>query len=999
MKEVSCRFFETLLRDLRERAIDPRRLVEGTPYTVAHIADKDERIDWPAFLRMMENGRALWTRDELLKIGERSTESPLVQFIGVIARMRFSVKGFYHWVADPKGVASQMFTCLETSCRSEGAGRVVIELRMRPGYIASEELFLVSQGTYTAMPRMLGAAKARTTAQLFEGGVHVHVEYVEPRGVSTWIRRAVTWPFNLRQAADELADAHDSLQARYEELESARHAVERQRATLQTAHQLGQRIWGERDPDATATAILDSLVSEGGSAGAALELSLRDGSVVPTRMTAGRPGPAGAGLRIDLTGSGRVAGSVEVWPAPAADLGEARMLLDLIAPTMALALENAVAYRELAAYQLGLERRVEARTRDLSTARDQLAATVGRLEEAQQSRERLFQNISHEIRTPLSLILLSVDSVMTAQRARLEDGAVEHLTTVTTSARKLVRLVDELLLLAAGQDRELRVTPVPTDLHQALGEIVAGWRLAAEVAGLTIVLAAPPDVAARVDPVALERVVSNLLSNALKFTPTGGTITVQVTPGDPIGLSVFDTGFGIDDDLASRLFGRFEQGTTGRATRGGSGIGLSIVRELVGAHGGEVGCRPNPGGGTEFWLTLPPSKDEAVRPAPPPRLMPSDFGIATSREVPAPYRAPAGNAQAVIVVAEDDLALAEAIARLLALEHVVHLAHDGISALALVQQHRPDLVVTDVQMPGLDGVELTERIQEIPGGHAPPVLVLSARADLDNRLAGLAAGAVDYLVKPFDPAELRARVRTQLAHRALAQRLFRVEKLASLGSMSAGLAHELRNPANGIVNAIGPLKELLPPELLNPDEPVGQLIDVMAECAAQVAFLSRQLLGVRRSGDLEFKRIPVADAVTRALSNASAALAGVELRTRYDYTGIVRCSPPIITQVLVNLLENGAQAAGKGGWVELAVNRAEGHIIFDVSDSGPGVQADLRERIFEPFFTTKPPGQGTGLGLSTSRELIHRHGGTLEVRVRGERTVFSVEIPEPREVS
>src|SRR5688572_23200772 len=98
MKELSCRFFETLLRDLRERKIDPAILVAGTGYTVPHLADKDERVEWSAALRMLENGRSLWSRDQLIRIGERSTESPLVQFIGVVARIRFSVSGFYQWV-------------------------------------------------------------------------------------------------------------------------------------------------------------------------------------------------------------------------------------------------------------------------------------------------------------------------------------------------------------------------------------------------------------------------------------------------------------------------------------------------------------------------------------------------------------------------------------------------------------------------------------------------------------------------------------------------------------------------------------------------------------------------------------------------------------------------------------------------------------------------------------------------------------------------------------
>ncbi|KAB2896418.1 MAG: hybrid sensor histidine kinase/response regulator [Kofleriaceae bacterium] len=360
---------------------------------------------------------------------------------------------------------------------------------------------------------------------------------------------------------------------------------------------------------------------------------------------------------------------------------------------------------------------------------------------------------------------------------------------------------------------------------------------------------------------------------------------------------------------------------------------------------------------------------------------------------------PLGTSHGTILLAEDDLALAGSIARLLSEDHAILVAHDGATALALAEQHHPDLLITDVQMPGMDGFELTRRFRDIPGVPPAPVLVLTARAGIDDRLVGFGVGAVDYLTKPFDPVELRARVRAQLAHRALTRQLYDAEKLASLGAMSAGLAHELRNPANGIVNAVAPLKEMLPPELADPEHPVTQLIDVMAECADQVAFLSRQLLGFRRSGDLDLRRVPVGDVIDRALANASAAISGLDLRTRTEYTGPIRCAAPVMSQVLTNLLENAAHAAGPGGWIELATSKRPGRVTIEVTDSGPGVPQAIRDRIFEPFFTTKPPGQGTGLGLSTSRDLVHRHGGTLELRARGDRTVFAVDLPEPPEVS
>src|SRR5204863_5654913 len=136
------------------------------------------------------------------------------------------------------------------------------------------------------------------------------------------------------------------------------------------------------------------------------------------------------------------------------------------------------------------------------------------------------------------------------------------------------------------------------------------------------------------------------------------------------------------------------------------------------------------------------------------------------------------------------------------------------------------------------------------------VLVLTAFGEIRDRLAGFDAGAVDYVVKPFEPAELRARVQSQLALRGLALQLMETEQLAALGTLAAGLAHEMRNPANGIVNAVAPLRELLPPELVQPETPTAELLDVVEKCSQQIGILSRQLLGFQRGVTMARKAIP-----------------------------------------------------------------------------------------------------------------------------------------------
>ena len=320
-------------------------------------------------------------------------------------------------------------------------------------------------------------------------------------------------------------------------------------------------------------------------------------------------------------------------------------------------------------------------------------------------------------------------------------------------------------------------------------------------------------------------------------------------------------------------------------------------------------------------------------------------------------------------------------------------APDGLAAFELAAIHAPDLLVTDIAMPGIDGIELTKRFRALEGTRMAPVLVLTTFGGIGDKLAGFDAGAVDYIHKPFEPAELRARVRSQLALRSLALQLLETEKLAALGTLSAGLAHEIRNPANGIVNAVGPLRTLLPPEAIAPDTPAAQLLDVIEHCSRQVASLSRELLGFKRGVELKRQPVEVETLLRRVKSTIRHALSGIEVRERLDYRGPIRCAEPLLAQVLTNLLENGAHAAGKGGWVELKTSLEAQRVIIELSDSGPGVSDELRERIFEPFFTTKPAGKGTGLGLSTARDIVLRHGGSLDVRHASGHTIFRLEMP------
>jgi signal transduction histidine kinase len=352
-----------------------------------------------------------------------------------------------------------------------------------------------------------------------------------------------------------------------------------------------------------------------------------------------------------------------------------------------------------------------------------------------------------------------------------------------------------------------------------------------------------------------------------------------------------------------------------------------------------------------------------------------------------------GPAAATILVAEDDPDLLRVTGEVLRTEYRVLLAADGRQALELAVRHRPDMLLTDVQMPEMDGFELTRRFRELAGNRLAPVIVITAFGELGARLWAFHVGALDFLSKPFAPEELLARVRSQLELRQLALKLHESEKLAAIGTLTAGLAHELRNPANVVANAVLPLRRQLPPDLLAPGHPAGRLLDLVEQNAQQMARLSRELLGFGPSGESTTRDEAVVDMILAAVRQASAALGERVVRQHFEYDGALRCCRPLVVQIVANLLENAAHATGGDGEVDVTTRPSPGHLVISVADDGPGVPVELQQRIFDPFFTTKPFGQGTGLGLAMAKVYVERHHGRLSVANGSRGAVFTIELP------
>ncbi len=397
------------------------------------------------------------------------------------------------------------------------------------------------------------------------------------------------------------------------------------------------------------------------------------------------------------------------------------------------------------------------------------------------AKSRFFANLSHEFRTPLTLIIGPVESAAETLRSGGHAADADDLATALSSAQRLQRLIDQLLDLARLEGQALPFEPREGDLVAFTREIVRGFAPLAEARGLTLAFEAPgAPVHVRFDVDALEKVVFNLVANAVKFTREGGRIAVRVgtqpgTDGAQALVSVRDSGVGVAPEMLPLLFDRFFQASPHHA-RSGAGIGLSLTKELVELHGGRIEVESKVGFGSTFTVLLPgidgaasalhaPVLLEDVLAAPPPPRAPATDEAPTASRDEAMADEESPGARATVLLVEDNDEVRAFTRRHLAALYHVREARDGADGLRMAFEQPPDVVVTDVMMPEMDGFALCAALKADARTALVPVLMLSARSTAENRVSGLETGADDYLVKPFVARELLARVENLLRSR------------------------------------------------------------------------------------------------------------------------------------------------------------------------------------------------------------------------------------------
>lgn len=663
--------------------------------------------------------------------------------------------------------------------------------------------------------------------------------------------------------------------------------------------------------------------------------------------------------------------------------------------------------------------------------RQELDSRNKELEDMDRLKSQFFANISHELRTPLTLILSPIQDLL--QRPELLNDRVSSLMrTAKDNSLRLLKLVNDVLEVVKLEEGKTELSPQPIDITRFLKGILDSMSHMAEPRKIGFQKdLAKESIIIDADIYALERIFLNLLSNALKFTPEGGTITVSSSGNaDTAVIEIADTGVGINKKDLPYIFDRFRQ-ADGSSTRKyqGSGLGLALVKDLTEKMEGEIEAESEEGVGTVMRVSFPISQENADSEAL--DISTSDDWIenmhqAAEHRASLPIESPFGAEEAELqpgekpslLIVDDEPDMRKYLASILEIDYRVALARDGLQGLSLARELQPKMMVLDLMLPKLDGLEVCKQLKEDPATRSIKIVLLTARMDETAKITALKNGADDFLTKPFSRTEVETRLgnllqtadleanlveRNHDLEETLAElkttqsNLIQSEKLNALGSLAAGLLHEVNNPLNYVITALQLIKK--EPEVER-SEDLRDYFEDIDEGVDRIKNIVSDLHTFAHPSAVDIqKTFSFTAALDSALRFTAQDCKGIIISKSHSKGDALVGSQGHVIQVLVNLLTNAARAV-KGvedkqqREIQISTTQKKDRLFISVEDNGVGMTEETRQRVFEPFFTTQDVGKGMGLGLSICHTISQNHGGKMEVESKlGSWTRFTFDIP------
>ncbi|MDR0882736.1 MAG: response regulator [Candidatus Adiutrix sp.] len=608
-------------------------------------------------------------------------------------------------------------------------------------------------------------------------------------------------------------------------------------------------------------------------------------------------------------------------------------------------------------------------------------------------KDEFLANTSHELRTPIHGIIGIVESMIDGAAGELTREQKYNLAIVSNSGKRLSHMINDILDFTRLRNNEIILQVKPVDLKTIVDVVLVLSKPLIKGKELTLVNDIPPSLPAILaDENRIQQILHNLLGNAIKFTDKG---QVRVSAradldGQMVAVTVSDSGIGIPEDKFDRIFESFEQvdGSTAREY-GGTGLGLSVTKKLVELHGGAISLESQLGRGTSFTFTMPAAQvnqaEVAAGEASKSLIDMEDYAVANG-----PGEPPAAGPGACKILAVDDEPVnIQVLSNILSIRnYTVAKAYSGPEALAMLDGgEKFDLVLLDVMMPKMSGYEVCRKIRASYTLFDLPVLMLTAKHQVQDVLSGFQAGANDYIEKPFDKEELLARIKTHLELKSAMEAAKASNQAKS--EFLANMSHEIRTPMNAILG----LTHLLLETTL--DEQQHQYTDNAHRAAQALLGIINDILDFSKmeAGKMNLERVPFS--LRQVLSDIHIFFQeqinekGLPLvfDQPADLPDALLGDPLRLRQIFLNLVGNAFKFTGEGSITVAA--RLEGAagdsvtLAFAVKDTGIGMSHDQAENLFSAFTQadasiTRQYG-GSGLGLTISRSLVALMGGKISL--------------------
>jgi signal transduction histidine kinase len=658
--------------------------------------------------------------------------------------------------------------------------------------------------------------------------------------------------------------------------------------------------------------------------------------------------------------------------------------------------------------------------RQLQKANKELAELYEKKEELDRLKSGFFANISDEFRTPLNLILGPVEDARAQEHGSLQG---EGLRAVYVNAMRLLKLVNSLLDFARVEQGHIELVLEPTNFSQLTTTLVESFRTRVEQAGLELIVDCPPlpDVV-HVDQTVWEKIVLNLVSNAFRTTFEGSIAVSIEWQCDQVVVLFRDTGVGIAESELPRIFEPFYRIPGARSrTHEGTSIGLALVQELVRHHGGTIEVWSEEGTGTTFQVTLPTRRrTPASKPwltsdhrVPPAYVDPSNLDFETA--LTASHSPSSPFPQGHILIVDDNAHTRGYLHRLLSPSFRVSVAEDGSAALSVVRKEQPDLILSDVRIPVLDGPGLMRSLREDPQTATIPVILLSSRAEDDGIGTCADTGADDYLVGPFSAGKLLARVRIQLqlskvrraaadAARELAKsRVALLAKLEAQKKQLESFSSPTSNDAELSFERISGLVEVLERQFGTPLDPAGKRhLSVIASAAREMDDLVNNLASFCRLSQAEMRKTSVN--LRTLVQEVVGQLDEPESDPPTQWIlGDLPCVPgdeEMLRLALSNLISNSLKFSSQLSSrrrIEIGAEYSkDGSVVLHVRDNGMGFNMDQADKLFGVFqrLHSHEHFEGLGIGLAIVDRIIQKHGGQVwATGTEGEGAAFYCSLP------